>query len=183
MLLPYIHFLTKTQQLELKITPWTHQTKAQISTNAHYLCFLAQANLFFSLVCFSSDFLQQFRHEGLIHTVPYWQFMLRCVCYLNFGEHWILAFPFPKRSSFIIVLHVFCDWTWRNFQSSWTFPNWLTFTSESNELLFFFFSWAICRSFNFWQKGDLRLLSNWLLQIFHRSQLSVLFYKVANNTK
>ena len=28
-------------------------------------------------------YLQQLNHEGLIHTVPSEQLMLRCVCYLN----------------------------------------------------------------------------------------------------
>lgn len=31
---------------------------------------------------------------------------------------------------------------------------------------------CVCRSFNFWQAGDLRLHCNCLLQIFHRMQLT-----------
>ena len=31
--------------------------------------------------------LHQFNHEGLIHTVPSEQLMLRCVCYLNSVKH------------------------------------------------------------------------------------------------
>jgi hypothetical protein len=32
-------------------------------------------------------YLQQFNHEGLIHTVSSEQLMLRCVCYLNYVKH------------------------------------------------------------------------------------------------
>jgi hypothetical protein len=33
------------------------------------------------------------------------------------------------RASSIIALDGFCYCTWRNFQSSWNFPHWLTFMS------------------------------------------------------
>ena len=36
--------------------------------------------------------LQQFDHEGLIHTVSSEQLMLRCVCYLNSMKHFGLQF-------------------------------------------------------------------------------------------
>ena len=77
--------------------------------------------------------LQQFDHEGLIHTVSSEQLMLRCVCYLNsvnlFGlqseagnsNELILcsrgnsgsSLPVAvlMRASFIIVLGGFCDYT------------------------------------------------------------------------
>ena len=94
--------------------------------------------------------LQQFDHEGQIHAVSSEQWMLRCVCYLNSfiwaaiseagnSNELILcsrgnsgsSFPLAvlMRASFIIALDGFYDCTWRNFQSSWNCPDWLTFMS------------------------------------------------------
>ena len=96
--------------------------------------------------------LQQIEHEGLIHAVSSEQLMLRCLLlelwsiYL-FGLQFLRlvtnelilcsrgnsgpSFPMVvlMRASFIIALDGFCNCTWRNFQSSWHFLDWLTFTS------------------------------------------------------
>ena len=78
--------------------------------------------------------LQQFNHEGLIHTVSSEQLMLRCVRYLNSVKHLfglqflklvtiinlssaaevtLSSFPVAvlMRASFIIALDGFCDCT------------------------------------------------------------------------
>ena len=78
--------------------------------------------------------LQQFDHEGLVHTVSSEQLMLRCVCYLNAVKHlfWLQflclvtnelilcsrgnsgsSFPVAvlMRASFIIASDVFLDCT------------------------------------------------------------------------
>jgi hypothetical protein len=52
------------------------------------------------------------------------------------------------RASFITALDGLCDWTWRNFQSSWHFPHWLTFMSKSNDGLSFLFAYLSCSCHN-----------------------------------
>jgi hypothetical protein len=52
------------------------------------------------------------------------------------------------RASFIIVLDVFCDYTWRIFKSSLIFPDWLTFMSSSNDGLSFLFALLSCSFHN-----------------------------------
>jgi hypothetical protein len=49
---------------------------------------------------------------------------------LSFEAEVTLGLPFLWRSSwesFIIALDGFCDCTWRNYQSFWNLPDWLTF--------------------------------------------------------
>ena len=104
--------------------------------------------------------LQHFDHEGLIHAFSSEQFMLRCVCYLNSAKH-LFGLQFLRlvtlinsgstffvavlvRASLIIALDGFCDCTWRNFQSSWHVPDWLTFMSYSNDGLSFLFAYLSC---------------------------------------
>jgi hypothetical protein len=52
------------------------------------------------------------------------------------------------RASFIIALEGFWNCTWRNFQSSWHFPYWLTFMSSSNDGLSFLFAYLRCSCHN-----------------------------------
>lgn len=65
------------------------QTKAQIlcgCPDIQSLCLSVKASLF---TCSSSvvAYLQQFKHEGLIHRVSSEPLMLRCFCYLKSVKH------------------------------------------------------------------------------------------------
>ena len=122
-------------------------------SNVHFLCFLAQASVFFLLMSFSSGFFAAIwpwrpDSHSLLWTVDVEMCLLLelCEAYI-WAEIWgavnsnerILcsrdnsesSFPLAilMRASFIIALDGFCDCTWRNFQCSWNFPDWLTFRS------------------------------------------------------
>ena len=108
--------------------------------------------------------LKDFPH--MIHAVSSEQLMLRCVCYFiwaaiyeagNSNELILCSrgnsgsfFPVAVlvRASFIIALDGFCECTWENFQSSWNFPDWLSFMSESNDGLSFLFAYLSCSCHN-----------------------------------
>ena len=128
----------------------TPQTKGHISTIA---CFLAQASRCFFFMSFSSGFFAVIRPWRPDFTESPQHQMFRDVSYFNSVKHLFglrfevqltrmnlssaaevtLGSSFPMvvlmRTSFIIGLDVFCDCTWRNFQRSWHFPDWLTFMS------------------------------------------------------
>ena len=55
---------------------------------------------------------------------------------------------FPVAVSFIIVLGGLYNCTWRNFQSSWNVPYWLTFMFYSNDGLSFLFAYLRCSCHN-----------------------------------
>ena len=137
-----------------KTQNWTHQTKGQISNGLMSIVHVSwpkpvSSYYWCPLVVVS---LQQLDHEGLIHTISAEQLMMRCVSYLNSEKHlfglqseveltlmnlsWTypaaevtLGLPFLWSASFIITLDGISICTWRNFQSSWNVPNWLTFVS------------------------------------------------------
>ena len=126
--------LTKTWQMEPKISNLdsSDQRTDFHWSNVHCLCFLAKARLFFLLVSFSSDFLHQFHHEGLILAVSSEQLILRCLL-LELCEAFIWAaiseagksnelilcsrgnsrssFPMAVllKASYIVALYVFCN--------------------------------------------------------------------------
>ena len=122
-------------------------------SNVHGSCFLAQASLFFLLVSFSSGFFAAIRPwrpdtQSLLWTVDVEMCLLHELCEAfiwaafseagnsyelflcsrgNSGSY--IPVAVVMRASLIIALDGFCDCTWRNFQSSWNVPYWLTFIS------------------------------------------------------
>ena len=112
---------------------------------------------------------QQFGHEGLIHALSSEQlmcllhelcdtFIWAAISEAGNSNELILcsrgnsgsSFPVADlmRDSFIIALNGFCNCIWRNFQSSWNVPYWLTFMSYSNDGLSFLFAYLSCSYHN-----------------------------------
>ena len=134
----------------------------------HCSCFLAQASVVFLLVSFSSGFFtiispRRPDSRSLLWTVDVEMCLLLELCDAAISEagnanECILCSrgncgsSFPRavlmRASFIITFDSFSDCTWRNFQSSWNFPFWLTFMSLSNGGLWFIFVYLICSCHN-----------------------------------
>ena len=133
---------------------WTPDQRTNFHrSNVHCSCFLAQAGLFFLLVSFSSGFFAAIRpwrpdSRSLLWTVDVEMCLLLELCEAfiwaaiseagnsnelilcsrgNSGSS--IPVGVLMRASFIITLDGFCDCTWRNFQSSWNVPYWLTFMS------------------------------------------------------
>ena len=122
-------------------------------SNVHCSCFFAQASLFYLLVSFSSSFFAAIwpwrpDSRSLLWTVDVevclllelWEAFIWAAIWgaVNSNELILCSrgnsgslFPVTvlMRASFIIALDGFCNCTWRNFQSSWNIPYWLTFMS------------------------------------------------------
>ena len=122
-------------------------------TDFHCLCFLAQASLFLLLVSFSSGFFAAILPWRPDSRSLLWIVDVEMCLLLELCEEFIWAsisdpgncnelivcsrgisgssFPVAvlMRTSVIIALDGFVEGTWRNFQSSWNVPDWLTFMS------------------------------------------------------
>ena len=133
---------------------WTPDQRTNFHrSNVHCSCFLVQESLFFLLVSFGSGSFAAIRPWRLdSHSLLWIVDVDVCVCYENSVKH-LFGLQFLRlvtlmnlssaaevtvsyipvavlmRDSFIIVHDGFCNCTWRNFQSSWHFPDRLTFMS------------------------------------------------------
>ena len=150
---PFVHF-TKTQRLEPKISNLdsSDQSTDFYWFNVHSLCFLAQSSLFFLLVFLSSwpwrtdsrslpwkadvemclllEVCEAFMLPLIWGAVNLWFLRLVTLMTLSSAAEVTLGLPILGWSSwgpFIKAFDGFRNWTWGYIQSSWNFPDWLTF--------------------------------------------------------